>query len=129
VWYSSDLEFDHEFISELRGFLLQCLRRLNNGQGCTISQVLATVEEKKVSKVKLDEDDVEQLMGTLVFDHLVEITESVDGKQVYTAARKIHTACEFKWWSDAVAPDFHFRTIKFEDGVVLDAHEPHYHTA
>jgi DNA-directed RNA polymerase III subunit RPC6 len=35
VWYS-DLEFDHEFISELRTFLLHCVRRLNGGRGVTL---------------------------------------------------------------------------------------------
>lgn len=127
VWYS-DLEFDHEFISELRHFLLQCLRRLHNGQGCTITEVLNKMEQANVSRVKLNEKHVEQLMQTLLFDHLVEETETEDGKHVYTASRRVSTACDFKWWTDALAPDFHFRTIRFEDGVVLDAHEPHYHT-
>ena len=49
VWYS-DLEFDHEFISELRGFLLQCLRRLHNGRGCTTTEILRTMEQANVSK-------------------------------------------------------------------------------
>lgn len=128
VWYS-DLEFDHEFISKLRGILLQCLRRLHNGQGCTITEILRTMEQANVSKVKLDEGNVEQLMRTLLFDHLVEETETEDGKMIYTAARRVSTACEFKWWSDALSSDFHFRTIRFEDGVVLEPHEPHYHTA
>ncbi len=30
---------------------------------------------------------------------------------------------------DALSPDFRFRNIRFEDGVVLSAHEPHHHTA
>lgn len=127
VWYS-DLEFDHEFISELRGFLLQCLRRLNNGQGCTIMEVLTTMEKAHVSRVKLNEENVQQLMRTLLFDHLVEESETDDGKMIYTASRRVSTACDFKWWSDALSPDFHFRAIKFEDGVVLDPHEPHYQT-
>ena len=127
MWYS-DLEFDHEFISELRGFLLQCLRRLHNGTGCTITEVLSTMEQAGVSRVKLSEEHVTQLMRTLLFDHLVEQAETEDGKVIYTASRRVSTACDFKWWTDALEPDFHFRTIKFEDGVVLDAHEPHYHT-
>mmetsp|Transcript_17933 Transcript_17933/g.34150 ORF Transcript_17933/g.34150 Transcript_17933/m.34150 type:complete len:336 (+) Transcript_17933:92-1099(+) len=130
VWYS-DLEFDHEFISELRGFLMQCLRRLHNGRGCTITEILRTMEQANVSKVKLNEENVQQLMQTLLFDHLVEEAEAEDGsdKMIYSASRRVSTACDFKWWSDALSTDFHFRTIKFEDGVVLEPHEPHYHTA
>ena len=128
VWYS-DLEFDHEFISELRGFLLQCLKRLNNGQGCTIAEALNTMEKAAVSRVKLNEENVQQLMRTLLFDHLVEESETDDGKLIYTTSRRVSTACDFKWWADALSPDFHFRKVKFEDGVVLEPHEPHYHTA
>ena len=128
VWYS-DLEFDHEFISELRGFLLQCLRRMNNGEGCTVEDLISRVELSKVSRVSLNQENVQQLLGTLLFDHLVEQTERSDGTTIYTACRRVSTACDFKWWSDALAPDFHFRTIQFEDGVVLEAQEPHYHTA
>jgi hypothetical protein len=25
-------------------------------------------------------------------------------------------------------PDFHFRRVRFEDGVVLSPHEPHHHS-
>ena len=128
VWYS-DLEIDYEFINELRGCVLQCLRRLHNGQGCTIAEVLRTVEQAEVSKVKLNEENIEQLMRTLLFDHMAEELETEDGKMIYTASRRVSTACDFKWWSDALSPDFHFRNIKFQDGVVLEAHEPHYHTA
>ena len=128
VWYS-DLEFDHEFISELRGFLLQCLRRLHNGQGCTLAEVLTTMETANVSRVKLNEENVQQLMRTLLFDHLAIETETEDGKFLYSASRRVSTACDFKWWSDCLSSDFHFRSIKFEDGVVLESHEPHYHTA
>lgn len=86
------------------------------------------MEKKNITRVKLTEEHVQQLMRTLLFDHLVEEAETEDGKMIYTASRRVSTACDFKWWSDALSPDFHFRAIKFEDGVVLEAQEPHFHT-
>lgn len=128
VWYS-DLEFDHEFISELRTFLIRCVRRLNNGQGCTLREISEKVVQANVSRVKLSLDEIRQLMRTLVYDYLVEETEKeADGSINYVASRRVTPMCDFKYWSDALAPDFHFRAIQFEDGVTLAAHEPHYHT-
>jgi DNA-directed RNA polymerase III subunit RPC6 len=146
VWYS-DLEFDHEFISELRSFLMHCVRRLNQGQGCTLPEILEKILQAGVSRVPLSLDNVRQLMQTLMFDYLVvekdicspqsevEIAVS-DGQAVinhnntiYVAARRITPMCEFKLWADTLSPDFQYREIQFEDGVHLAAHEPHYHTA
>jgi DNA-directed RNA polymerase III subunit RPC6 len=152
VWYS-DLEFDHEFISELRTFLMHCVRRLNGGHGCTLPEILEKLQEAKVSRVPLSLDNVRQLMQTLMYDYLVvekdnnnngpssssaadvvEIAVS-DGQvvtnhnhTVHVPARRITPMCEFKWWADALSPDFQYREIQFEDGVHLAAHEPHYHT-
>lgn len=83
----------------------------------------------KISRVTLGLDNVFQLMRTLMFDHLVEESETEDGGRIYTAGRRVTAASEFKWWTDALSSDFHFRTVKFEDGVVLEPHEQHYHTA
>jgi DNA-directed RNA polymerase III subunit RPC6 len=145
VWYS-DLEFDHEFISELRTFLMHCVRRLNAGQGCTLPEIYEKMEQAKVSRVPLSLDNVRQLMQTLMYDYLVvqkdnsnspEVEIAVSDGQavmnhnttVYVAARRITPMCEFKWWADTLSPDFQYREIQFEDGVHLAAHEPHYHTA
>jgi DNA-directed RNA polymerase III subunit RPC6 len=128
VWYSG-LEFDHEFISELRTFVMHCVRRLNGGQGVTLAEIKNKMTQANVSKVELGLDEVKQLIQTLVYDFIVEegsINES--GEALYVAARRVTTMCDFKWW-DALSPDFHFRTIKFEDGVTLGAHEPHHHTS
>jgi DNA-directed RNA polymerase III subunit RPC6 len=143
VWYS-DLEFDHEFISELRTFLMHCVRRLNHGHGCTLPEILEKILQAGVSRVPLSLDNVRQLMQTLIFDYLVvekeslapEIEIAVSNGQavmnhnttVYIAARRITPMCEFKWWADTLSPDFQYREIQFEDGVHLAAHEPHYHT-
>lgn len=130
VWYSG-LEFDHEFISELRTFVMHCVRRLNSGQGVTLSEMKRKMEQAKVSRVELSLEEVKQLVQTLVYDNYVEERIAVEGDGddvVYIAARRVSTMCHFKWW-DALSPDFHFRAINFEDGVTLGPHEPHHHTA
>jgi DNA-directed RNA polymerase III subunit RPC6 len=127
VWYS-DLEFDHEFISELRNFIVHCVRRLQGGQGVTVSEIQNTMVEKKVCRIDLAVEEMEQLVETLVYDYLIEdggVNEQ--GETLYIPARKVSTLCEFKWW-DVLLPDFHFRKVVFEDGIILDAHEPHYQT-
>jgi DNA-directed RNA polymerase III subunit RPC6 len=134
VWYS-DQEFDHSFISELREFLLQCLRRLNGGKGCTVAEIKDKIQQSNVSRVALSNDDIGQLMRTLVYDHLVE--EVPDHREnnstghehrVYQVSKRLSSVCDFAWW-DTLKDDFHFRTIVFEDGITLGPHEPHYHTS
>jgi DNA-directed RNA polymerase III subunit RPC6 len=128
VWYSG-LEFDHEFISELRTFVMHCVRRLNGGQGVTLSEIKGKMVQANVSRVELSLDEVKQLVQTLVYDYYIEEGLINDNGEVsFLAARRVSTMCEFKWW-DALSPDFHFRAIKFEDGVTLGPHELHHHTA
>ena len=160
IWYS-DLEFDFGFINELRNFLIQCVRKLNQGRGVTLQEVLKKLNQAQISKVNLGVTEVGQIMQTLVYDHAVEAVQqpqhaaseslattttttldSVAGgadavggsghdeesPMYYVASRRITTMCEFKMWNDVLAPDFHFRTIAFEDGVTLKPHEPHYHS-
>lgn len=127
VWYS-DLEFDHEFISKMRSFLLFSIRKLNQGKGVTMSELHNLMIQKKVSNVELDIDEVRQLLQTMVFDYLVEELPSSQDDSLFVAARRVTVPCEYSWW-DALESDFMYRTIKFEDGVVLAPHEPHYHTA
>ena len=128
VWYSG-LEFDHEFISELRNFVMHCVRRVNSGQGVTLEEIMQLMAQKNVSKVQLSPDEMKQLMETLVYDYRLEVSSHNDsGEPLYVQARRITPLCDFKWW-DALSPDFHFRGITFEDGVTLGPHEPHHHTA
>jgi DNA-directed RNA polymerase III subunit RPC6 len=129
VWYSG-LDFDHEFISELRTFVMHCTRRLNKGHGVTLTEIKSKMEQAKISKVELSLDEVRQLVQTLVYDQKIEEVLTNDDDEVrFVAARTVTTAiADFKWW-DCLSPDFHFRAIKFEDGVTLSAHEPHHHTA
>ena len=128
VWYS-DLEFDHEFISELRTFVMHCVKRLNSGKGVALSEIQSKMVQAKISRIELSTDEVQQLVQTLVYDYLVEEESENDrGETLYVAARRVTTMCDFKWW-EAMDKDFHFRTIKFDDGLTLAPHEPHYHTA
>eukprot|EP00980_Cylindrotheca_fusiformis_P010704 scaffold2400_cov187-Cylindrotheca_fusiformis.AAC.9 len=128
VWYSG-LEFDHEFISELRTFVIQCVKKLNEGKGVTLAEIKGKMKQVEVSKVELSLEEIQQLVQTLVYDHLIEEgSVTANGEVRYVAARRISTMCEFKWW-DALSPDFHFRAIRFEDGVTLGPHELHHHTA
>ena len=56
-WYT-ELEFDHEFINEMRKFILTCVRRLNNGLGVTLTDIKEKLVQANVSKVQLSVDDV-----------------------------------------------------------------------
>lgn len=126
VWYSG-LDFDHEFISELRNFVMHFVSRHNNG--ITLDEIMQIMAQRNISKVKLNADEMKQLVETLVYDYKLEVASVNDsGEALYVKARKITPNCEFKWW-DVLSPDFHFRAIKFEDGVTLQPHEPHHHTA
>lgn len=125
-WYS-DYEFDHEFIAELRNFILMCIRRMNGGSGVTLKQISNKMIQANVSRVQLSLDEVQQLLQTLAYDYLVEqrgVAEN--GESLFVAAKPV-TTCDFGWW-DILEPDFHFRAIQFEDDVRLSAHEPHHHS-
>lgn len=127
-WYT-ELEFDHEFINELRAFILLCVQRINQGKGVTLDEITEKMKQGKVSRVELNPDEVQQLLQTLAFDFKVEQAGlDRNGNALFVPARKVTSMCDFKWWQ-VLAPDFHFRDIRFDDGVVLKAHEPHYHTA
>jgi DNA-directed RNA polymerase III subunit RPC6 len=50
-WYS-EYEFDHEFIAELRNFIMMCVRRMNGGlgvgNGVTLKQISAKMVQANV---------------------------------------------------------------------------------
>lgn len=130
-WYS-EYEFDHEFIAELRNFILMCVRRMNGGlgvgNGVTLKQISNKMVQANVSRVPLSLEEVQQLVQTLAFDYLIEqrgVTEN--GEALFVVAKTVTTMCNFGWW-DVLSPDFHFRGIRFEDDVYLSAHEPHHHS-
>ena len=106
---------------------MHCVRRLNEGKGVTLMDIKNKMIQAKVSRVELNIDEVRQLVQTLVYDYHIEKFEDDGGETRYLAARRITTMCDFKWW-DVLSPDFHFRAIKFEDGVTLAPHELHHHT-
>jgi len=127
-WYT-ELEFDHEFINELRSFILLCVERSNGGKGVTLGDIASKMERANVSRVQLGAEDVQQIVQALAFDYMIE-TAGTDakGEALFVRARGITTLCRFGWW-ETLSSDFLFREIKFEDDVVLAAHEPHHHTA
>ena len=130
IWYS-DLEFDHEFINELRIFLLQCIKRMNNGNGITLQQIIDKIHMAQISRVELSSNDVLQLIQTLIYDYMVEeittSSSSDNSNTVYVAARKVTPLCEFNWW-EILDNDFQYRNIRFEDNITLSAQELHYHS-
>lgn len=95
-WYT-ELEFDHEFISELRTFLMHCVRRLNGGRGVTLAEIKEKMVQANVSRVQLSLEEVQQLMQTLAFDHLIEHSDvNEQGVTLFVAARRVTPMCEFK---------------------------------
>jgi len=128
-WYT-EMEFDHEFIAELRHFMLHCIKTMNKGRGVTLKDISDKMIEMKVSRIQLKMDEVVQLMQTLVYDYLVEEDDQLapDGMSRFVEAKKVDPRCDFKGW-DVLSQDFHFQRMRFSDGVVLRAHEPHYHSA
>ena len=128
VWYSG-LDFDHEFISELRTFVIHCIHRINGGQGVTLNEIKQKMTQANVSRVELGQEEIQQLISTLIYDYKIEEspTLSKGGDILYIVSRRVTSMCDFKWW-DCSDPDFHFRPIQFEDGVRLGPHEPHHHT-
>lgn len=124
------MEFDHEFISELRTFIMHCIRRLNSGQGVTLKEIAEKMKIANVSRVQLNLQEVQQLVQTLAFDYMIEQSGfNKDGEAQFIAAKRLTVPCDFKWWEDVLCPDFHLRDIIFEDEIVQKAHEPHHHTA
>jgi len=95
-WYT-EYEFDHEFIAELRNFILMCVRRMNGGKGVTLKSISDKMIQANVSRVTLSLEEVQQLVQTLAFDYLIEqrgVTES--GEALFVAARKVTTMCDFQ---------------------------------
>jgi hypothetical protein len=126
-----DYNFDYEFISALRTFLLHCVSQLNQGKGATLAEIRTKTIQAKVSKIELNVSQIQQVLRTLVYDYVIDEDEAPDGSGefIYLPAKRVTTMCDFPYWSsDILSPDFHFRNIVFDDGVVLSAHEPHYQT-
>lgn len=116
-------------MAELRTFILHCVRRLNSGKGVTARELAAKMKEANVSRVELSLAEVQQLMQTLAFDYMIEYG-GVNSKNesLFVAAKRVSCCCDFKYY-EVLCPDFKFRDIIFEDGVLLTAHEPHHHSA
>ena len=95
-WYTES-EFDHEFIGELRTFIMHCVRRLNGGKGVTLSDIAEKMKQANVSRVALNLEEVQQLMQTLAFDYMIEQSSiNKNGEAMFVSARKVTTMCDFK---------------------------------
>jgi DNA-directed RNA polymerase III subunit RPC6 len=94
-----------------------------------LREILEKMVQAKISRVELTHVEVSQLIDTLIYDYMVDEigTSDVDHEPLYVAARRVTPLCEFSWW-DVLDSDFAYRTIRFEDGVVLAAQEEHYHS-
>lgn len=96
AWYT-DMEFDHEFIHEIRTFILHCIKNINHGRGASLDDIAGKVQDANISRVRLSREDLEQLVNALVYDSLVERRGvNTDGEDVFVPARKITVMCDFK---------------------------------
>ncbi|GMH99409.1 hypothetical protein TrVE_jg5809 [Triparma verrucosa] len=127
-WYTEQ-EFDFEFISELRTFVLMLIK---SNPSVTLSVITSIVEESKISKIKLSQSDVSQLVRTLQLDN--KITVRGDGYEVVKngfvdvdeRTGKESGMFSFNFW-ECLEKDWHWRVVKFgETGGEIGAHEPHH---
>ena len=98
AWYQ-DQDFEAEFVDVLNQ---QCLRFLKMKRDkakeckdgpltvqklsyCTVSDVHKFISELKISKINLDEDDLETILKTVVYDGKAERIQQVDGSYLYKA--------------------------------------------
>lgn len=98
AWYQ-DQDFESEFVDVLNQ---QCLRFLQMRRDaakerkeaplvkrsmslCTVGEVLKFISDLGISKVSLDEDDLETILKTVVFDGKAERIPQNDGKFLYRA--------------------------------------------
>jgi DNA-directed RNA polymerase III subunit RPC6 len=97
AWYQ-DQDFEAEFVDVLNQ---QCLRFLQMRKEatskepspimaqqmscCSVSDVLKFISELGISKIKLDEDDLETILKTVVYDGKAERIAQADGKFKYRA--------------------------------------------
>lgn len=93
AWYSSDQDFEEEFVKILsqqcHRFLLDQLRNAKKSHPNSLLQqirssnapatnVLEYIDKLKISKVKLTLEDVEKILESLVYDGLAERSASTD---------------------------------------------------
>ncbi|GMI03581.1 hypothetical protein TrLO_g5553 [Triparma laevis f. longispina] len=127
-WYTEQ-EFDFEFISELRSFVLMLIRSTPKIDLQTITKI---VEESKISKIKLAESDVKQLVRTLELDKKI-VGEDVEGYEIVKNGfleMEERTGREsgmfsFMFW-ECLERDWHWRVVRFGEGGGIGAHEPHH---
>lgn len=102
AWYQ-DSDFEAEFVDVLNQ---QCLRflqmrkeaakKLKEGPTavhmkalCTVSDVHKFISELGISKIKLDEEDLETILKTVVFDAKAQRVLQIDGSYLYKAVESL----------------------------------------
>lgn len=98
AWYQ-DSDFEAEFVDVLNQQCLRFLqmrreaaRKLKEGPIavqmkalCTVSEVHGFISELGISKIKLDEEDLETILKTVVYDGKAQRVLQVDGSYLYKA--------------------------------------------
>jgi DNA-directed RNA polymerase III subunit RPC6 len=140
-WYTEQ-EFDHQFIDELRNY---CFSLITNhpSKSQSVREITEQLLRDNISKVKLVDKDVEQLVRTLELDGKVEaFKDDSDGEAVVryrvmrplfqpynvdkARSKPISTRFSFQHW-EMVAKDFAWKTVQLGDFEPMGAHEPHHH--
>lgn len=103
AWYGPDNNFESEFVEVMNQ---QCYRMLyqklesaqaqhNNPMAVktasmvTLGEVVKAVSDLGISKVSLNEVEIEKILKTVVYDGKAEKCESLDGKTLYRAVKPL----------------------------------------
>jgi len=103
AWYGPDNNFESEFVEVMNQ---QCYRMLyqklesaqaqhNNPMAVktasmvTVGEVVKAVSDLGISKVSLNEVEIEKILKTVVYDGKAEKCESLDGKTLYRAVKPL----------------------------------------
>ena len=103
AWYGPDNNFESEFVEVMNQ---QCYRmlyqKLESAQAqhsnpmavktasmVTVGEVVKCVSDLGISKVSLNEAEIEKILKTVVYDGKAEKCESLDGKTLYRAVKPL----------------------------------------
>lgn len=103
AWYGPDNNFESEFVEVMNQ---QCYRmlyqKLESAQAqhsnpmavktasmVTVGEVVKAVSDLGISKVSLNEAEIEKILKTVVYDGKAEKCESLDGKTLYRAVKPL----------------------------------------
>lgn len=86
IWYDSNREFDRQFVNVLTQ---QCHAYIKQKGYATIDNIRIYIQQSNISKVEVQNDDVQKLVNALVYDGLVESFKNphVKGELCYKSTR------------------------------------------